>query len=59
MLRARALRRYRKGRALELARTLACGAAIDCPGIVACIAGAPCPYEIAPKKIDTGADQNP
>lgn len=30
-------------RALQLAKTLACGAAVACPGITVCIGGAACP----------------
>jgi hypothetical protein len=33
-------------RARRVARGLACGAALMCPGIVACIEGAPCPFGI-------------
>ena len=31
-------------RALALAKVLACGYAVECPGIVACSGGSPCPY---------------
>lgn len=36
-------------RALQLAKSIACGAAVACPGITACIGGAACPFGLKEK----------
>lgn len=35
-----------KRHAQDLAKVLACGSAVECPGISSCVAGAKCPYDL-------------